>query len=47
MSKRRREAEGIEKSGKVSERGDTAIDEKRAKGPTDAGDLKVRRMNDI
>ena len=46
MSKRRREAEGIEKSGKVSER-DIAIDEKRAKGPTDAGDLKVRRMNDI
>ena len=42
MSKRRRETEGIEKSSKANE--NTGIDEKRVKGPTDVGDLKVHHI---
>ena len=44
MSKRRREAETVEKSSKVNEKDGSGhvVEEKRAKGPADDGEVKVR-----
>lgn len=46
MSKRRRDAEAIEKPDKANDK-ETSIEEKRAKASSDGEEMKVWSMNDV